>query len=374
MRIGILTITPTVGFGGLLQAYALQQTLNTLTGSEVEIINYKPKISIRQHLSYFISSVIKKVCKQEFVKYTINSEYSYRIQNLRSFHKYCLKYSPIVHPGISFSRLANSRYDVIVVGSDQVWRPKYVLSIKDFFLENVSSKIKKISYAASLGVDDWEFNIQDTQDCSRLINSFDYVSVREKEAKVLIEKNLNYNKNIYWDLDPTLLANSSIYNELLIPSSRHKPHIFSYILDKSNDKSNIQNLISNYLNKDVFDFNTGGEDSSQSLNNRVAPPIEEWVSGIYNSDFVITDSFHGCVFSIIFNKPFVAYVNKERGANRFISLLSMLNLEKQMIYSYEDFDQSLLTNIINWKRVNEIIEEQRAMILHKLKTILSKED
>ena len=121
----------------------------------------------------------------------------------------------------------------------------------------------------------------------------------------------------------------------------------------------------------INEFNTKAEDCNAPLCMRIAPPVEEWLNGLYNSDFVVTDSFHGCVFSILFNKPFIVYGNRQRGLDRFTSILDFLDLSDTLICSEGDFNKKLIEKSFNWIEINNKLESQRKEIVKRLKTVLS---
>lgn len=369
IRIGILTITPNIGIGGIMQAYALQNAVTALSNNlDVEIINYRNRPTLKTKLAYFKNSLIRKFFRREYVKFSEKSTYKYIGENILPFHEKYLQFSPLVYAGESFRNLANKRYSIIIVGSDQVWRPKYVLSIRDYFLEGISDTIYKIAYAASLGTSNWEYSFEDTKCCRQLLKQFDYISIRELEGVNLLKENLGYSNEIYNDIDPTLLLPKDNYNKFLVAKSRK--NVFTYILDKTQDKEQLVNQIATILNLPVYTFNTGAENANLPLNERIAPSIEEWLSGIANSDFVVTDSFHGCVFSIIFNKPFIVYANRDRGVNRFTSLLDKLGIQNKMVFSAKEFSIKQIFDTIDWDNVNNTIGVMRSISLNRLSNVI----
>lgn len=370
MEIGILTITPNVGFGGIMQAFALQKVIKELSGGEVEVINYSQKFSLKQRVAYFVRNLKDRIIKGSFTKLSPEGEFRYRTTNTRPFIEKHIRMSKRVTVGKSFSDYVNKKYDVVIVGSDQVWRPKYVLSIYDYFFEGINPSIRKIAYAASLGVCEWEFSPVETERCSVLLRNFDFISVREKSAVELINSHLRPIIEVNWVLDPTLLLTKDVYRKLIEERCLKEKYLFTYILDSNKQKEDIVKLIGIKLGISVEAFSTCGENYSLPLKDRVAPKVEDWLQGIYYSDFVVTDSFHGCVFSIIFNKPFLVYVNKERGADRFESVLGKLELTDRMIYDSEHFSLEILRNQVNWNRINEILESERCEIFRKLKNEL----
>ena len=96
----------------------------------------------------------------------------------------------------------------------------------------------------------------------------------------------------------------------------------------------------------------------ENIQKCIFPPIEQWIKGFMDADFVVTDSFHGTVFSIIFNKPFVAIVNKERGAARFTSLLNMFGLSDRLVYSIDDIEK-IYSKSIDYDHVNDVLRSKR---------------
>lgn len=370
MKIGILTITPNVGFGGILQAYALKNVLDRVTGGNTEVINYKYKPSFKSKLSFLVH-FLSSICRGNFSKLTFDGDYYYRSKNVRPFHDKFLNFSNMVSSSRDLIRLINESYDAVVVGSDQVWRPKYVLGIENYFFQGIRPEISKIAYAASFGVYEWEFSNEETNKCSELICEFKYVSVREESGVALVKNKLDYTGNVYCDLDPTLLAGKVTFEKFLSKPKDYDNYIFTYILDGNGSKSYIVTQIKDIFKLNIFNFNTSAENFSKPLKERVAPRVEDWLSGIFYSSFVVTDSFHGCVFSILFNKPFFVYVNKRRGAERFNSILGLLGLKDRMIYNQDEFNENILKNDIDWDLINTILATKRNEIIQRLTKLLN---
>ena len=148
-------------------------------------------------------------------------------------------------------------------------------------------------------------------------------------------------------------------------------NFFSYILDKNPNKEAIINEIAQRLNKRRFECMPEYETSFLNIIKHpqacVYPPVTKWLRSFYDADCVITDSFHGTVFSIIFNKPFYVLVNNARGAARFSNLLGMFGLEHRMISTA---DSDVLDQPIDWKRVNMSLEEMKNKSLSFLREAL----
>lgn len=333
MRIGILTLPLHTNYGGILQAYALQTVLERM-GHEVSFITLKVK-SERHGLIIRIVLDIIKSFKTTIVpdKYSHNSS-----KYTEKFVKKWIKRDEYY----SLNEITESKYDAIIVGSDQIWRALYVkmchMSIENCFLDFTEGwNIKRIAYAASFGTDCWDFSADETLNISKLAQNFNNIGVRESSG---VDMCLRYiGCKVVHVLDPTMLLNRQDYLKLIPIVRKNYRGIMTYILDYDEQKNTIVETIKDKLNKEVFASNIPNINSC-SKRGRIQPPVEKWLSGFEEAEFVVTDSFHACVFSIIFNKPFIAIVNYERGMARFKSLLNMINQEYRMITSLSSFSFS----------------------------------
>ena len=347
MKIAILTHPLWTNYGGILQAYALQTYLER-AGHSVVVINreYRDYPSIKLFLLR-LGVILKNFVRVYFLK-----RRQYRVMNPLSAHYHNIwtgyDVQPFVKKYICQSKelrnskalrnyLKQNKFDCFIVGSDQVWRPAYVANVTDYFLKEVpdSSTALKVAYAASFGTDQWEFTPTLTEECVRLVKRFDGVSVREDTGVRLCEDFLGIDaKHV---LDPTLLLDADDYIKLIDSAITHgsEGNVFSYILDEN---SVVSNIISDIIEKGFKIFKASLYVTSTEEDARpYQMTVEQWLRSFKDADFVVTDSFHACVFSILFRKPFLAYVNKERGSSRFESLLKMFGMKERLIYSYEDF-------------------------------------
>lgn len=241
-----------------------------------------------------------------------------------------------------------SQFDVIIVGSDQVWRAKY-LKPSIYFLDfAVESTIIRIAYAASFGCEHIdEYTSEEIDRCRQLAQKFDAISVREDSGLAICQEQFNYKAE--HTLDPTLLLEKEDYTQLIKHLPTRQPSLLTYTLDHDSSKKTISEAISAQLKLPIRMTGLGatpeGEDS------RSMPSVESWLNEFRNAAFVVTDSFHGMVFSIIFNKPFIVIKNKSRGAARFESLLRIVGLENRLIDNIKDLDSIDLMDI-NFEKVN----------------------
>ena len=252
------------------------------------------------------------------------------------------------------------QFDAIVVGSDQVWRAT-MSDIPTYFLSFTKAmNMKRIAYAASFGTDDLnEYSKMDMKIASESIKLFNAVSVREKSGVHLCRD--YFKMDAVHVLDPTMLLSKDDYLKLI--ESEDSPcstnMLLTYVLDRVQEKSEIINKIGNALHLTPYE-NGPAKYFSNIIENNVPecvfPSVSRWLAGFRDAQFVVTDSFHGTVFSIIFNKPFVAILNSERGASRFISLLSILGLENRLISTGDEVSEEHLRPI-DYTEVNKILNE-----------------
>lgn len=353
MRIGILTVPFNNNYGGFLQAFALKKVLIDM-GHEVIFINRRRnriKIPLIKYMFFFPYYLIKEKKNKKLDNYIS--------QNTTIFiQKYLAPITKEYFTKKQLKECLNYNFDAIVVGSDQVWRYKYAKdSVDDFFCNFLDKKsMLHIAYAASFGTDEQEYPSDKLEICSKLLKKFSMISVREIDGKNLLTKYFGLKEErVSVVLDPTMLLSIDAYKKLFTDNGvPNEKYVFTYILDDDNEKNKLIETICSKLFIAQIDV------KAQTSNNRKPiAPIEEWLSKIYHSDFVVTDSFHGMVFSIIFNKQFVVFGNVDRGKSRFISLLNMFNLASRYIESANDIDNINLYLPINWDAVNKILDDNR---------------
>jgi hypothetical protein len=371
-KIGILTLPLDTNYGGILQAYALMEILKRM-GHEVWLIKRRqPHVSFLRYCCILGKQVIKKYILKKEVSFILRGakkkerEKVIRQHTQRFIEEYIQPQTGSYYSyGELKENIAKYNFDVYIVGSDQVWRPEYARRILyDFFFGflNENNKEKKISYAASFGTENWEFSKKQTKICKKLLQQFDSVSVREYSGVRLCKE--KFDVEALHMLDPTMLLRNSDYIKLIEYTDNKllDKELLVYVLDNTQDKDvTIKKLEKEYGYKS-FRVNTRTEDANKGavpIQELIAPPVENWLKGFNDAKFVITDSFHACVFSIIFNKPFIVYANKNRGLSRFTSLLSTFNLEKRLIFSSGDLTEQILFNKIDWETINTLLEERR---------------
>jgi exopolysaccharide biosynthesis predicted pyruvyltransferase EpsI len=237
--------------------------------------------------------------------------------------------------------------------------------------------VKRLAYAASFGVDHWEFTPEDTEKSKELLKKFDAISVREDSAIDLIKNNLG-RTDAQHVLDPTMLLSLHQYKavvdkENIAPSSGN---LKVYVLDKTPEKDNLVKLLEEKLQLKAFEVLPAkrlNEEkvTNSNINDFVFPNPAAWLRGFQDAKFVVTDSFHGTVFSILHNIPFIAIGNVARGLSRFQSLLKMFGLEDRLVTDINSVNiDNFAKKEIDWERVNEVLEKERKKAVDFLKANL----
>ena len=312
MKIGILTLPLHTNYGGILQAYALQTVLQRM-GHEVIVLNKDRHVKTRYWRIPF--RIVNKclgrntiIFYERYVNRIIDTTEQYTSQFI-SKHIHSLKFR-------SFDNINFNYFDAIVVGSDQVWSPLHGRSlcgsvINAFLPFTNGLKLKRIAYAASFGKDYWEYSEEETEQAKQLIKLFESISVRENSGVELCKTYLC--AKAVKTLDPTLLLDSEDYLSLIPKENliRNNNEMLVYIIDNTDDKSHIVSTVSSLLHLTPNIVNSRVEDNSgkkYELREMVQPPVESWLNGFKNASCVVTDSFHACVFSILFRKNLMQLV------------------------------------------------------------------
>ncbi len=346
MKIGIITQPLRSNYGGILQNYALQQVLKQLGHTPVTI-DFNPHIPLWRYVLSTCKSLILSFIpgkRRPFAKYYFRRD--------PRIGKFVDRYIGRTHPVRKHSPELLKRYGIegLIVGSDQVWRPCYNLFLEDMFLRFARNEdMPKIAYAASFGVDVMELTRKQLSRCVPLLQRFDAVSVREASGVELCRKYFHVSAEHV--LDPTLMLNESDYKRLCadIPPCGER-FVCCYILDPTEEQRERIDRAAHRLNM-VPRYFTAGNGATLS--------VEEWLSVFRDAAYVITDSFHGTVFSIIFRNPFISIANKSRGTNRFRSLLNLFQMENRLISSMNELPDELFGTPVNWQEVDKILSDIR---------------
>ena len=344
-------------YGGILQAWALQEVLKNM-GHKPETIDWAYEIPKWKHFYRGLPGAILAKIRGRKIEWPHTPYWiPAHCRGLRIFVKKYINLSSRISFNVIIPYITK-HYSTVIVGSDQVWRSAYIPKIETMFLPyEKKTGCKKIAYAASFGTDLWEYTDSQTATCAKLISGFDAVSVRENTALKLCRDKLSYN-NCQWVLDPTLLINRSNYETLCrgIPNDE-EGYVFAYILDQNAELLNLAQKKADELNLKLRYISV--DDKNESTDT-----IEEWLASFRDAKYVFTDSFHGTVFSLIFNKDFAVYKNPNRGNARFDSLIEMFPFIESRIIKIMALPKSHL-DWISFEKDRETLKRYSVEFLRK---------
>lgn len=331
MKAGIITFSSAYNYGAVLQVYAMQEYLKNL-GLEVDVINHRPKEIDNVYKLYNVSGKGNKWIKRakkinKFIK--INVSQRWKIKKKDNFEYFINNVLHTTKPYATLSDIQKDflQYDVLIAGSDQIWNTEITKGFKPaYFLEFGNKDARRISYAASLGRDDLpeEFVVF----YKRYLENFDFISVREEAMKEILKPVTD--KPITCVVDPTMLLDKETYDKVKIDTKfKGKDYIYVHFIGKDEKTYEIADKMSRILNLPIVHNREKGLFENE-LSGQFNERPEQFISVIDNAKYVITNSFHATVFSIIYEKDFITIPHAKRPA-RMQNLLSKLGLSNHLI-------------------------------------------
>lgn len=346
MKIALLNLPFDNNYGGNLQRYALMKVLQGMGHdvTHINLYNYYYLPWYKKPYSY-TKRIIRKYVLGEDVPINIERIYNerkYRNEiGIKKFYERYIQHTVPCYNISDIKRECYGRFDAYVVGSDQVWRKDMTkgIGIENYFLKfTVHENVRRIAYAISVGTDRFDYTYRDKKKLSRLYQRFDAVSVRENFTLSWLQKYGWTFPEAELNLDPTFLLDVDDYIKLIIESEVQdltSGKIFCYVLDSTKEIEQAKRYYAEKRNMEIV--NVG-------LENTTKTSIQQWLNNIRFSELIITDSFHGVVFSIIFRRPFIFLGNKRRGNARIESLFQTLGLGdiNEEVKSYEIVERNIL--------------------------------
>lgn len=353
MKIEIITMHAARNYGAVLQTYALQKYLEDL-GNIVTVIDYKRKSQTNIGYIFTINNKYKKnlFYKIAYLLKTIVPKIKTTIL-FKKFVKRKIKLSS--KEFLSKDEFLNSEHnaDIYCVGSDQVWNPRANNGYDEMYFFDGLKEKKKISYASSIGV--YDLNNQELTDLKKYLSGFSFVSFREKSS-INILKNIGIDdaKNV---LDPTLLLNRDQWMKFSSNDSYSEKYLLVYYFGNSNEIMKVAKKIATERGLRIRRISVGFEKiKNDDIVDRFITP-EKFISLLLNADFVLTNSFHGTVFSINFEKDFFVYPTTEHNA-RFESAFDIFDLKSRNLR--EEENDYLINNLnIDFNPVRQILLNER---------------
>jgi hypothetical protein len=364
IKLGILTFHCADNYGAVLQAYALQNKLAEL-GTECEVIDYqcpyivmgyrifKKKVfqTPKSILRFFLNFIYLLMRKWKFVR----------------FRKKYLHLSSRISDTKSLEQVAK-KYDIIIAGSDQIWNEQKSKSIKAYMLDWVNQPEKKSAYAASFGYDKIpEEFLPNLYEYAKLLYQFSHISVREEQAANIVRNLIKMKPPVV--LDPIMLFSKSDWINIFKTNINHpEEYILLYTFEPGNTLRFAEHL-KKLTGLPIIYINSNLKRRINAKYIRSCSP-QEFVSLLLEARYVITNSFHGTAFSVIFNKDFFVDLLPNNNS-RLEHILNMFGLSDRIIK--DEYNENVMMPI-DYHVVNQKIEELRAESLKYLKLIIGKSD
>ena len=367
MKVCVITRHSIPNYGSLLQTYATQKAIEKLN-HECEIIDYtrndeKGKKKLRTKCKN--SKKWNKNFLTRYLYYIIQTLNLYSDIKFKKFRKKMLIQTPIEYSSEEELKKELPIADIYCAGSDQLWgKIGNIECDSTYFLSFVPSNCKCISYAASIGKEKISNEIK--KNIRDYLPRFSTILVREQSAMDIIKKE-KINK-VDLVLDPTLLLNRDEWNKLCSNIKIKKKYVLVYQL---HDNKKMQKYAKRFAKKVGLPLIRICPNTQSILRGGrpiFLPTPNEFITYFKNADYIVTDSFHGTVFSIIFNKNFIDILPEET-STRITNILEIFNLKSRILKSYEDF--SLINKIIDYTEVNKNVEKSRQKSLEKLKKAIN---
>lgn len=340
MKVGVLTFHNAYNYGAILQAYATQKLLEN-RGHDVEFIDYRNDAIDKSYKKFHFSwknnplRIIDKLLRS---RYQLKKE-----KKFDSFKKNHMVISSITyHKGEPVNA---GIYDLVLIGSDQVWNPKLTGGLDDVYWGNleVSDKTKIISWAASSMY--LSYSSSELSFIKESLLKFAYISVREEALKKIVQGLTT--QNVFKVVDPTFLLPMKQWAQLCHPVEE-KNFVTVYAVRNRSETIRLAEKIANKMKKKLIVLRAHVQPIPQK-NNKYTCGIEDFLSYIYSADFVVASSFHGTVFSIIFEKLFVNYTPSNTNDSRMTTILKALGLKDRVVSDNSSLD--VITKQIDYSSV-----------------------
>lgn len=357
IHVGILTFHYAINPGSVLQALGLLRTIQSLCPRiDCRIINYQGT-NYRKYFTTFNS-------KWSFLR---NVKQCYFIFAYNRYQKFWHRSNNSVFPKkrIDEEELLNlTGYDVIVAGSDQIWNLKLTKKNYLFFVPFCKG-VKKISYAASIGMKD--FPEEEKEKVADYLKEFQFISVREPEAQNAIEKLIGIRPELM--IDPSFLLKKDEYEIIAKPPQINNRYIFLYLRHKNSEVVPYARKMAEAKGLQIVECHDGVRKIFNEDKIVIQPGPGEWLGWLLNATYVFTDSFHGCAFCINCNKQFFVKISSANSemSSRIYHILDRYGMKTRLI---EDEKKMLTMPDIDFSKSNTLLIQDREKALDYLRKAL----
>jgi hypothetical protein len=364
MKIAILTFHTPINYGAILQTYALQKFLkNSFPEANVKIIDFKTDIHIKKYNIFlpFRRNIILYALHQ----LCILLRYAQLKERKKKFTTFQTTEFSLTKRFHSQDELLNQipLMDYYIVGSDQVFHPKS-LYIRTYFLDFQKKTAKKIAYAPSFGMSD--FNKEIEEKIHPFLQDFDSLSCREKDGAEFMSKSLN--REIPVVLDPIFLLSCKEWDKITKYPEENEKYIFIYDLNGGKNLIKIAKEIKKITGLKII-CQTQTAHNFYAIDKQIyhAGP-EEFIGYIINAEYIVTDSFHGTAFSVLFNKKQFVYIARPCASTRIRSIMNLLDLTGNIVENNKAnlFHYREPQKIKEQSVLNRLIEKSKSYLIKSL--------
>ena len=373
MKVDIITRHSVPNYGSLLQSYATQKTIEEM-GFESEIINYT---RYEERYRNLVNSLIKgkkwdkNIITRAIYKIIQTPNYAKMYKKFEKYRKNFLKESNLVYGNLQELKDNVPEADVYCSGSDQIWGKIGTLEyVEAYFLKFIENKQKKcISYSSSFGKEKIDGNLE--KNIKELLKNYSDILVREDTAKKILKK--QGFENVEQVLDPTLLLNKEQWEKLANKVKlKYNKYVLVYQLHDNKKFDKYAKEFAKRAGLKLLRISPSIYHITRSGKLIYLPDQYKFLSLFQNAEYILTDSFHATVFSIIFNKKFVDIL-PGKTSTRIVSILNLTGLQKQILEKYDDF--SFINKDVNFTECNKVIEKEREKSIELLRNaIVGKDD
>lgn len=355
-RFGILTFHFSDNYGAVLQCYALRKVINSMEDCSADVIAFNPG----RKVGWYDDSCLQNQFKEKLAKFAEFNHTETAIP-LTDFY--------------DTDEIEQSNYTGFIVGSDQIWNPSFSFFNTAYLLDFVKPDKLRISYAASVGLAPDHPRMK-KEIFEKYIPKFDYLSVRERTHESFIGSFTH--KKVQTVIDPTLLLTAKDYDMLIEDTKKEEDGEFIFFYYLKHDSTtplacSFVNMLARKYNLKIIHFYVEMSEQTFKNENRsfYFEGPKDFVWYIKHAKIVVTNSFHGTVFSILYHKPFYTYIVKSM-QSRVLDLLGDLGLKERLVYGYKSLND--ISWDIDYASVDKVLENKRKKSLEFLMGALGVKD
>jgi len=348
LKVGVVTFHSANNYGATLQAWALQKVLKDY-GVDAGVIHYHPDIIDLLYDPMGDSRGLKRQMK----KFILSLRSPLSLERYNRFQSFLRQQFNLIGDFRNYEELkaANLKLDAYITGSDQVWNADHIGGFDPaYYLDFAEPEARKVSYAASVGSDYIPSKYKESM--RKSLASYSGISVRESSIQKEVQELTEVPVEVV--LDPTMLLVKEDYEEIKVESTIKEPYILVYMIERNQQVISLANKMSISLGIPVI-YRRPTKGFVNGLPPFYTATAGEFIGLIEGAQLVITNSFHGTVFSILYERPFVSMLHSDTGS-RTVDLLNSLGLQSHILYDLNDFKEYSMFKIDNPKALRSRIE------------------